>query len=166
MTARPPIRRATGKDMAALLPLCVEHAAYERIGHALQDRADALAIALDAAPPRVHAWLAWNGEQAVAYATATVDFSTLDAAPFLHMDCLYVREAWRGRGVGLELFDALRNFAVSCGCYAMQWQTPVWNESAARFYGRLGASEKTKRSFTLALDRAGVGSPSRRPCEP
>jgi len=153
VTTAPAIRRATGSDLAALLPLCVEHAAYERIVHALGDRADALASALDADPPSVRAWMAWIDGQAVAYATATIDFSTLEAATFLHMDCLYVREAWRGRGVGLQLLETLRAFADSCGCSAMQWQTPAWNEQAAHFYRRLGADEKPKQRFTLMLDR-------------
>lgn len=157
MTPQLAIRRATGTELAALLPLRAEHAAYERIDidYALAPRVDALAAALDAVPPRVHAWLAWMDDRAVGYATATIDFSTFDAAPFLHMDCLYVREAWRGYGIGLQLFDTLRSFAGSRGISAMQWQTPDWNEPAARFYRRLGARAQLKRRFALALDGNG-----------
>ena len=148
------IRSAGGDDLPALLPLCVEHAAYERIGHALDRGSEALAAALDASPPRVHAWLAWHGGEAIGYATATIDFSTLDAAPFLHMDCLYVRAAWRGFGIGERLFDTLAAFADASACASMQWQTPAWNERAARFYGRLGATELPKRRFTWRCARA------------
>ena len=150
-SAEPYIRRATGQDVAALLPLCIEHAAYERIDHGLDDRGDALALALDASPPLLHAWIAHIGGNIVGYAAATIDFSTLDAASYLHMDCLYVREHWRGHGIGERLFDALRTFADSRGCTAMQWQTPQWNEDATRFYRRLGASENPKRRFALPL---------------
>lgn len=146
------IRSAGGNDLPALLPLCMEHAAYERIGHALDRRSEVLAAALDAASPRVHAWLAWNGNGAVGYATATIDFSTLDAAPFLHMDCLYVRDTWRGLGIGERLFDTLAAFANACACVSMQWQTPAWNERAAHFYRRLGATELPKRRFTWRCD--------------
>lgn len=149
----PVIRRATGRDVATLVPLCVEHASFERIAHALHGRGDALAAALDATPPPLRAWLAWIDGEAVGYATATIDFSTLDAAPFLHMDCLYVREAWRGHGIGLRLFETLRAFARSCGCAAMQWQTPAWNDDAARFYQRQGAIEKAKRRYGLPLEK-------------
>jgi GNAT superfamily N-acetyltransferase len=148
------VRSAGGHDLPALLPLCIEHAAYERIGHALDRRSHALAAALDATPPRVYAWLAWSGDDAVGYATATIDFSTLDAAPFLHMDCLYVRDAWRGFGIGLRLFETLAAFAGACACASMQWQTPAWNERAAHFYRRLGATELPKRRFTWRCDRA------------
>ena len=148
------VRSAGGVDLPALLPLCIEHAAYERIGHALDRRGAALATALDATPTRVHAWLAWIGDEAVGYATATLDFSTLGAALFLHMDCLYVREAWRGLNIGRDLFDALVAFAGTHDCMSMQWQTPAWNERAANFYRRLGANELSKRRFTLPFDRA------------
>ena len=151
MPTGPIVRRATGRDMAILVALCTEHARFERIEHAMGERGDALAAALETTPPPLHAWLACIEGEAVGYATATIDFSTLDAAHFLHMDCLYVREAWRGHGVGQQLFATLRDFARSCGCAAMQWQTPDWNEGAARFYRRQGAFERNKRRFGLRL---------------
>jgi ribosomal protein S18 acetylase RimI-like enzyme len=36
------------------------------------------------------------------------------------------------------------------GCEALQWQTPVWNEGAIRFYDRLGATRLAKQRYTLA----------------
>jgi hypothetical protein len=51
----------------------------------------------------------------------------------------------------MPLFEAVRAFARTCDCAAMQWQTPAWNEDAARFYRRLGPREKLKRRFTLPL---------------
>jgi len=147
------VRRATGADLPALVPLCIEHAAFERIPHALDGHPAALAAALDASPARLHAWLAHSGDVPVGYATASVDFSTLAAAPYLHMDCLYVREGWRDRAIGRQLWETLRTFALSCGFTAMQWQTPEWNVEAARFYLRLGAEETRKRRYALALDQ-------------
>ena len=146
------VRRANGVDLVRLMPLCFEHAAFERLPQALAERPGALAAALDAQPPRLCAWIAECGDQAVGYATASVDFSTLDAAPYLHMDCLYVREPWRGHQIGTQLWQALRAFALDAGCTAMQWQTPEWNEAAARFYLRLGAIESRKRRYLYRLD--------------
>lgn len=146
------VRRAVGADFARLRPLCIAHAAFERIPHALADGADALATALDATPARLHAWLAESDGAAVGYATASVDFSTLAAAPYLHMDCLYVDDGWRDRAIGVQLWQAVRDFALASGCSAVQWQTPDWNEAAARFYLRLGAKETRKRRYVLALE--------------
>lgn len=145
------MRHATGADLAQLVPLCIEHAAFERLPHGLGEHADALAAALDATPARLHAWLALHAGDAVGYATATFDFSTLGGAPYLHMDCLYVRESWRNRAIGKRLWQALHSFALGAGCRVMQWQTPSWNEAAARFYRRLGARETLKRRYELPL---------------
>ncbi|WP_200873900.1 GNAT family N-acetyltransferase [Dyella japonica] len=148
------IRRAGGNDVPALLSLGAEHAAFERLPHRASQRAGALALALDGEPPRLHAWIARLGSEVVGYASATLDFSTLDGADYLHMDCLYVREAWRGHGMGLRLWAAVRDFARARQCATMQWQTPWWNVDAARFYRRLGAGETAKLRYGLALDEA------------
>jgi hypothetical protein len=40
---------------------------------------------------------------------------------------------------------------MQAGCATVQWQTPAWNEDAARFYRRLGAVELDKRRYVLDL---------------
>lgn len=150
MAAPVQIRRATATDAALLLPLCAEHAAYERLDHASNDGVGELARALGTAPT-LHAWIAEAGDTTVGYASATLDFSTLDRATYLHMDCLFVREGWRGHGAGRLLWEAVHAFASERGCRNMQWQTPEWNIDAARFYRKLGARESVKRRYVLPL---------------
>lgn len=151
MAGEPLIRRAGAGDVPVLMSLCAEHAAFERLAFSAGERLDALAAALAGSPPRLYAWLAHCDGVAVAYASATVDFSTLERAPFLHMDCLYVRPAWRNRQLGQRLWQELRACATQLGCNALQWQTPAWNRRAARFYRRLGAAESRKRRYRFAL---------------
>jgi GNAT superfamily N-acetyltransferase len=146
------VSRARAADLEVLLGLCAEHAAYERLPCQAEQRTDALAAALDDMPRRLHAWIARIGDQAVAYASATLDFSTLERAVYLHMDCLYVREGWRGRSIGLRLWETLRAFAHEHGCHTIQWQTPSWNMDAARFYRRLGAIESSKLRYRFPLE--------------
>lgn len=146
------IRRASGADTPTLLALGAEHAAFERLTHRAGQHAASLAHALDGDPPLLHAWIAGAGADIVGYASATLDFSTLDGDLYLHMDCLYVRARWRGRGIGLHLWQAVCAFARVHHCSAVQWQTPSWNVAAARFYRRLGATEAAKLRYRLALD--------------
>ena len=47
------------------------------------------------------------------------------------------------------MMAAVRQRAQMLGCEAMQWQTPVWNEGAIRFYDRLGATRLAKQRYTL-----------------
>jgi GNAT superfamily N-acetyltransferase len=145
------IRRALGTDLRDLLDLCAEHAAFERLPHAAHARANALVEALDGDPPCLYAWLACVQDTAVGYASATVDFSTLDRDFYLHMDCLYVRAQWRGQGMGGKLWRCVSAQAAMLGCASIQWQTPTWNEQAARFYRKLGAMEAAKLRYVLPL---------------
>lgn len=146
------VRPARAADAPALARLCAAHAAYERISHHTEGHAQRLADALDAG--RLRAWLGLLRGDAVGYASATLDFSTLAARPFLHLDCLYLEPAARGLGLGGELLAAVAACARALGCDQLQWQTPVWNADAIRFYDRLGATRLEKQRFTLP-----VGSP-------
>ena len=47
------------------------------------------------------------------------------------------------------MMAAVQHRAQMLGCEAMQWQTPVWNEGAIRFYDRLGATRLAKQRYTL-----------------
>ncbi|AHX15190.1 acetyltransferase [Dyella jiangningensis] len=146
------IRRASGADMPALLALVAEHAAFEQLPERASRRPGSLTDALDHDPPSLHAWIAQIDHAVVGYASATRDFSTFDAAFYLHMDCLYVREGWRGHGIGLRLWETVAAFARAHGCAAVQWQTPWWNRDASRFYRRLGAVEAAKLRYGFSLE--------------
>lgn len=135
--------------------VCAEHAMFERLPHDPATGEGRLAAALAEPSPRLYAWLARVEGELVGYASATLDFSTLDRADYLHMDCLYMREGWRSQAIGRRLWESVRDHAVALGCTSMQWQTPSWNEHAARFYRRLGASEAIKLRYGLAISGAG-----------
>jgi GNAT superfamily N-acetyltransferase len=141
------IRRASGSDASSIAELAAEHAAYERS----QARPDplTLAAALDGLPTRLLVWIAGQGDHPVGYAAVTEDFSTWRARPFLHLDCLFVRAEYRGRGVGAELFRQAVHHAKERGITPLEWQTPAWNHDAIRFYERMGGKHAMKVRFTL-----------------
>jgi GNAT superfamily N-acetyltransferase len=58
----------------------------------------------------------------------------------LYMDDLYVKEKYRGKGVGRSLIDAVIDFAKKENCHKLRWQVSSWNESAIGFYKNLGAT--------------------------
>lgn len=154
------IRRATPADAETLLPLIRDHARFERAS------ADCSLEGLQAvlrAPSRLLAWLAFERDGAVGYATATVDVATWSARPFLHLDCLFVADEFRSRGVGLALMKQAAAEGAATGCTHMEWQTPSWNAAAVRFYRRQGARGLAKLRFRLdvagfaaAADQLGV----------
>lgn len=151
MPVKVDIRRAQARYVLALMAICEEHAAFEQLPHDPAGGEDRLCQAMAGRSPRLYAWLAWIEDQLAGYASATVDFSTLDRAQYLHMDCLYVREGWRGQSIGMRLWEHVRDHALALECVSMQWQTPSWNEGAARFYRRLGAKESVKLRYGLTI---------------
>jgi len=144
------VRRAAPGDMQALLELVSEHAAFEQA--TARPDAQALSEAIFGPRPRLLCWVAAVQGAVAGYMTATCDFSTWQARPFLYMDCLYLRATARNQGLGARLLDALREHARLAGITRLQWQTPEWNQAAARFYRRRGARELRKRRFVLELE--------------
>jgi GNAT superfamily N-acetyltransferase len=142
------LRRAAYEDLPALISLINEHAAFERAPPP-EVCAQSLADTLFDPAPRLYCWVAVSDAVVAGYMTAAFECSTWSGRQFLHMDCLYVHACYRSQGIGAQLIGALREFALAAGVAEIQWQTPHWNEDAARFYSRLGAVESMKRRFFL-----------------
>jgi ribosomal protein S18 acetylase RimI-like enzyme len=142
------IRPARIDDLDALLYLCAEHARYEGCDYSADGKHAGLLRALSTSPPRLWLWVAEVDEELVGYAAASREFSTWQACDFLHLDCLYVSAAQRGAGIGALLLQTVARHAQQCGLQEIQWQTPAWNQDAARFYRRAGATGKSKLRFT------------------
>ncbi|WP_269856131.1 GNAT family N-acetyltransferase [Streptomyces sp. RPT161] len=100
---------------------------------------------------RVEVFVAFDGDDALGYASLTTDLATWSGREFGHLDCLFVREGDRGRHVGRLLVDTVADRCRLRGLRELQWQTPVWNEDAIRIYQRLGAIDATKARFTWGL---------------
>lgn len=78
------------------------------------------------------------------------------AKPTFFVKELFVVESARGSGDGEKLMRAAASEAVRRDCGVMKWQVARWNESAARFYARLGA-ESDPEWVDYSLDMAACG---------
>lgn len=144
------VRPAEPADVEILVELCAEHAHCERAPYDAEGKLGRLRVALFGAIPKVRAWVATVQDKVVGYATATEDFSTWNAASFLHMDCLFVRSRYRNAGIGAALLRAVAEYARDRNLHEVQWQTPAWNADACRFYQRHGAVPHEKSKFSLS----------------
>ncbi|MFE0649677.1 GNAT family N-acetyltransferase [Streptomyces sp. NPDC059534] len=153
---RAAVRHAHPGDLPRVVELVAEHAAYEKAAAPAPGLADRLArLLFGPEPPRLRCLVAALPDGTLAgYATCAPELSTWDGAEYLHMDCLYLTEASRGHGLGPLLMAAVRAEARALGLTDVQWQTPVWNEGAIRFYDRLGATSRGKHRYTLRADPA------------
>ncbi|MDU1889237.1 MAG: GNAT family N-acetyltransferase [Dysgonomonas sp.] len=57
----------------------------------------------------------------------------------MYMDDLYVREKYRGQGIGTMLINKVIDLAKKEKCNGIRWQVSNWNQAAIHFYEKLGA---------------------------
>lgn len=146
------IRPVQPDELTRLARLCAAHAEFERASPPPHDLADRLRTALFAPRPRLFCRVACVADELVGYLSCTLEFSTWQAAEFLHLDCLFLTGEHRGRGLGTELLNHVRDIAKQLGVAEIQWQTPAWNADAIRFYDRSGAHGVPKVRYTLHRD--------------
>lgn len=143
------VRRATIADCDELTELIRAHAEYEKsVATVTVAR---LGWLLSHNRPPATLLVAEGCEGLIGYAALTFDFSVWRGCRWAHMDCLFVRADKRSSGVGKRLLEAVVEKAREAGADQLEWQTPDWNENAARFYKREGAIESAKRRFCRPL---------------
>jgi GNAT superfamily N-acetyltransferase len=145
------IRVLEPSDLPCLVKLCAEHAAFEQASYDVMGKEEKLAKVIFADATRLFVWVAEQQNRLVGYASVTLEFSTWDAATFAHLDCLYLQEHARSQGTGKKLLETVLDFARSKGCVNVQWQTPVWNIEAQKFYAQFGVTQHSKERFILSL---------------
>ncbi len=143
------IRKVTKADLKQLVELCSLHAEYEATDYSSKGKQQKLAKALFADIPALYCWVVDDGESLLGYLSATKEYSTWGGTYFIHMDCLYLKDAARGSGIGTKLIQTLKVFAQQQNCNLIQWQTPVENELGIKFYDNLDTSWKLKRRYYL-----------------
>jgi GNAT superfamily N-acetyltransferase len=143
------IRPITENDLDELLVMMQEHADYEQAAFTPDNKKEKLRKALFNEPVKLNCWIVEQNTGLTGYVSYTFDYSTWDAQLFMYMDCLYLREATRGHGIGTVIISKLHEVAKEKECINIQWQTPTFNESAIRFYRRNNAVSKDKVRFSL-----------------
>lgn len=142
----PIVRRIKKEDIQQLVILCKEHAAYENASYSSIGKNERLLQYVFSSKGDIHCLVVEQDGQLLGYATILRQFSTWDAGYYLYMDCLYLREDSRGKGLGRKMMNEIKQFAIKQKCN-IQWQTPEFNKKAIAFYKHLGANHVTKERF-------------------
>jgi GNAT superfamily N-acetyltransferase len=133
------IRRARPDDSALIFALLRELAEYEKLSHEVEATEAGIAAALLGETPRIYCEVAeWNGEP-VGFAVWFFNFSTFSGRPGIFLEDLFVRPAFRGKGIGKALLVHLARLCVDNGWSRMQWSVLDWNTPSIDFYKSLGA---------------------------
>ena len=141
MTARMSltIRRARPDDSAQIFALIRELAEYEKQSHEVEANEAMIADALFSESPRLFCEIAeWNGE-AVGFAVWFLNFSTFSGRYGIYLEDLFVRPAFRGKGIGKALLADLARTCVKNSWSRLQWSVLDWNAPSIAFYKSLGA---------------------------
>ncbi len=133
------IRLATANDVPVILDLIRELASYEREPDAVSATVTDLHRDGFGPVPRFHVFLAdWLGVPA-GFALYCYNYSTWAGHHGIHLEDLFVRPEFRGRGIGRALVSKVAAVAVVEGCPRLEWRVLDWNQTAIDFYHDLGA---------------------------
>jgi GNAT superfamily N-acetyltransferase len=136
------IRPARPGDAALVFAFVRELAEYEKLSHEVAATEALIDAALFGAQPRVFCDIAeWDG-QAVGNALWFLNFSTFTGRSGIYLEDLFVRPAFRGRGIGKALMVHLAKRCVAEGWTRFEWAVLDWNAPSIEFYKSIGAQLK------------------------
>ncbi|HRP90062.1 MAG TPA: GNAT family N-acetyltransferase [Edaphocola sp.] len=139
MTPKIKIRPAYSEDCAQMMLLIKELAIYEKAP-------DAVTVSLeefiDAGFGNQAIWKAFVAEQddtIIGLSLFYPRYSTWKGKK-LYLEDIVVKESFRGKKIGHQLFQATLDYAKENGYHSLFWQVLDWNETAINFYKKFGAS--------------------------
>jgi len=153
------IRPATEGDAPLILQFIKELAHYERLLDEVVATEESLRETLFGARAYAEVSLGYLADTPAAFALYFHNYSTFLGRPGIYLEDLYVREEFRGRGLGGAMLRHLARLALERGCGRLEWAVLNWNEPAINFYKGLGAAPMDEwtvfRVTGEALDRLG-----------
>ncbi|MCY2936432.1 MAG: GNAT family N-acetyltransferase [Planctomycetota bacterium] len=133
------IRPARPEDCPTIVMFIRELAIFEKLEAEAVGTSEQFHLHLFGERPACEAIMAeWQGEPA-GFALYFTNFSTFMAKPGLYLEDLYVRQAFRRRGIGKALITTLAEIALSRDYGRFEWSVLNWNSPAIAFYRALGA---------------------------
>lgn len=133
------INSAGEEDVPILLGMIRELAEFEHLADTLEVTVESLRAALFGPRPVASALLARVDGSVAGYAVYFTTFSTFVGRPGVFLDDVYVRPAFRRRGIGRALLEAVAKVCAELGG-RFEWIALRWNENALRFYHSIGAN--------------------------
>ena len=134
------LRPATASDSALVLSFIRDLAAYEQRMAEFQATEEALRATLFSDAPCAECLLALADGAPAGFAVFYTNYSTFLAKPGLYVEDLFVKPAFRKKGIGRALLARIAAMAGERGCGRVEWTVLDWNEPAIEFYATCGAA--------------------------
>ncbi len=147
------IRPATIHDVPLLRTLIRELAEFERELDLCVIQESELIRDGFGANPKFRVLIAEWGDQAAGYALFFGYYSSW-TGPGLFLEDLFVREKFRGKGIGKALLASVARIALQENCYGVHWEVLDWNQQALDFYKSLDATFRDQWRPLMLTDDA------------
>ena len=130
------LRRGTEADAELLLEFIHALAEYEHL--TVTSTAETLRqdVFLDKRAEVIFAEIAG---QPAGLALFFFTYSTFSGRKVIYVEDVFVKEAFRRRGIGKELLRYIARLAVEQNCDRLDWAVLSWNKHAQDYYKKLGA---------------------------
>ncbi len=134
------VRPVEPADVAGVVSMVHELAAYERAPHSCTLTDEQLRLALFGPAPALFGHVAADtGGRLLGFALWFLNFSTWEGQHGIYLEDLYVRPESRGEGTGRALLAELAKVCRDRDYGRLQWWVLDWNAPALGFYRRVGA---------------------------
>ncbi len=148
------IRESLPQDMPQVLALIKELAAFEKLPNAVEiSEADLVAEGFGE-NPLFTCFVAEAEGEIVGMALVYDRFSTWKGRS-LHLEDLIVKQTWRNKGIGKDLYSQVIQYAYDRKLKRIEWAVLDWNEGAIRFYERSGA-KVMKNWYIAQMETEGI----------
>jgi GNAT superfamily N-acetyltransferase len=138
------IRRAQPGDEADITAMIYELAEFERAAADCTVTETQIHAALFGDQPPAYAFVAEVDGQIAATAVWFLNFSTWDGVAGIYLEDLYVRPAYRRRGLARKLLSALSVECVKHGYTRLSWAVLNWNVDAIALYDGVGGKPQNE----------------------
>jgi len=133
------IRETTAADIPQIFTLILELSEYEKLRHTVTADEELLRKNIFGKNKYAQVVFAEYNRELAGQALFFYNFSTFKGKPGLYLEDLYVRPAYRNRGIGKALLKYLIDLAKVKNCGRMEWVVLDWNQPAIDFYRSIGA---------------------------
>jgi len=133
------LRQAKKQDSEAILRLIQELAVFEKEPESVLLTVSDIERYGFGSSPLFQCLVAQVEQQVIGMALYYQRFSTWKG-PTYHLEDLIVTEAYKGKGIGTQLYTAFIQMAYESGVERIEWNVLDWNTPAVGFYEKSGAT--------------------------
>jgi ribosomal protein S18 acetylase RimI-like enzyme len=142
------IKKASESDVSKIIELLREFAEYENLSDSFEITEEKLFDAMFGERKIVEGLVCFDGENLVAYAIFYPNFASFRGQRGVYLEDIYLKPECRGKKIGAAMLKEIARYGREIGAVRMDFQVLDRNESAIKFYKKLGAvKDEAERHF-------------------